>query len=69
MTRRSAFRVADVDRLVQRVTALGLNVEAVEITVDGAVRVLTRRPPPGAAVNDDDDWVSLAGQTKDLGRA
>jgi hypothetical protein len=69
LTRRAAFRLADVDRLIERVSAHGLTVEAVEITVDGAVRVLTSRPAPGVALNDDDDWVSLAGQTQDLGRA
>lgn len=69
MTKRAAVRWTDIDKLVERAAACGLTVEAVEITVDGALRVLTRRPAPGVALNDDDDWVTLAGQTQDHGRA
>jgi len=61
--------ISQIDLLVERAKAHGLTVEAVEITVDGAVRVLTRRPAPGVPVNDDDSWVDLAGQTQDHGRA
>lgn len=68
MTRR-AVRISDVDLLIGRAQALGLTVEAVEITVDGAVRVLTFRPPPGVALNDDADWVDLAGEAQAVGRA
>jgi hypothetical protein len=35
VTRRT-LRVSDIDTLVERAQALGLTVEAVEITVDGA---------------------------------
>ena len=65
----SRFRQKDVERLIRGVQARGLEVEAVEIAVDGALRILTRRPAPGVAVNDDDDWTSLAGATQDHGRA
>jgi hypothetical protein len=60
---------AMVDLLIERAQAHGLTVEAVEISVEGAPRVLTRRPAPGVAVNDDLDWVGLAGETKAAGRA
>jgi hypothetical protein len=69
MTRRVAQLIRDVDLLVKRAQAHGLSVEAVEITVDGAVRVLTQRPKPGVALNDDESWVDLAGETQDHGRA
>jgi hypothetical protein len=69
MTRRAAAMVRDADLLIERAQAHGLTVEAVEITVDGAVRVLTHRPAPGVALNDDHDWVTLAGETKAAGRA
>lgn len=66
---RAAFKQIDVERAIRSVEARGLKVEAVEIAVDGAIRVLTSRPRLGVALNDDDDWVSLAGATTDLGRA
>ena len=68
MTRR-AIRAADVDLLIERAAACGLAVEAVEITVDGSVRILTRRPVGAVALNDDADWVDLAGETQAAGRA
>jgi predicted metal-dependent TIM-barrel fold hydrolase len=68
MASRAAL-VVQVDLLIERAQALGLTIEAVEITTEGAVRVLTQRPLPGVALNANDDWVTLAGQTKDLGRA
>lgn len=58
-----------LDLLIERAQAHGLAIEAVEISVDGTPRILTRRPAPGVALNDDDDWVSLAGATKASGRA
>lgn len=63
------FKHADVQRLIRAATAAGLVVEAVEIAVDGALRVLTARPTRGVAVNDDGDWVSDAGAPQDHGRA
>lgn len=70
MTKRSAaLLIAQIDLLIERAIACGLAVEAVEITTEGAVRVLTHRPAPGVALNANDDWVTLAGQTTDLGRA
>lgn len=66
---RRAVRAVEIDLLIERAEEHGLTIEAVEITVDGAVRVLTRRPLPGVALNDDDSWVDLAGQTQDHGRA
>lgn len=68
MASRAAL-VSQVDLLIERATACGLTVEAVEITVEGAVRILTRRPAPGLALNANEDWVSLAGETQDIGRA
>lgn len=68
MTRR-APRASEVDILIGCVEARGMTVEAVEITVDGSVRILTRRPLPGVALNDDVSWVDLAGQAQDHGRA
>jgi len=56
------FRQADLERAIRGAQAVGLDVRAVEIGRDGAIRVLTRRPAGDVAVNDDDDWVSLAGQ-------
>ena len=58
----SLFRQSDVARAIRAVLAGGLEVQAVEIGRDGAIRVLTRRPAGDVAVNDDEDWVSLAGQ-------
>lgn len=58
----SLFRQADLERAIRGAQAVGLDVRAVEIGRDGAIRVLTRRPAGDVAVNDDDDWVSLAGQ-------
>jgi len=55
------FRQADLERAIRGAQAVGLDVRAVEIGRDGAIRVLTRRPAGDVAVNDDDDWVSLAG--------
>jgi hypothetical protein len=69
VTRRAQVRQADVDLLIGRAAACGLSIEAVEITVDGSVRILTRRPPPGVALNDDVSWVDLAGNSTDHGRA
>lgn len=63
------FKQSDIERLIRGAQALGLTVEAVEIAADGAIRVLTRRPLPGVALNDDDDWVNLAGETTDHRRA
>ena len=56
------FRQADLERAIRGAQAVGLDVRAEEIGRDGAIRVLTRRPAGDVAVNDDDDWVSLAGQ-------
>lgn len=56
------FRQSDLERAIRGAQAVGLDVRAVEIGRDGAIRVLTRRPAGDVAVNDDDDWVSLAGQ-------
>jgi hypothetical protein len=61
--------VSQIDLLIERAQAHGLTIEAVEISVDGAPRVLTRRPVGGVALNDDVDWVTLAGETKAAGRA
>jgi hypothetical protein len=58
----SLFRQADLERAIRGAQAVGLDVRAVEIGRDGAIRVLTRRPMGDVAVNDDDDWVTLAGQ-------
>lgn len=58
-----------IDLLIERAQAHGLTVEAVEISVDGTPRILTRRPAGGVAVNDDADWVSLAGEKTVAGRA
>jgi len=69
MTRAVGFRQGDVERLVRAAVAGGLDVQAVEIGTDGAIRVLTRRPSPGVPVNDDADWVTLAGQAQDHRRA
>lgn len=69
MTRAASFKQSDVERLVRAAKAADLIVEAVEIAVDGAIRVLTRRPAGGVPVNDDADWVTLAGETQDHRRA
>lgn len=70
MTRVASFRQSDVERLVRAAAAGGLIIEAVEVAVDGAIRVLTRRPAEsGVPVNDDADWVTLAGATQDHRRA
>lgn len=68
MSRRAAL-VQMIDLLIERAKQHGLAIEAVEISVDGCPRILTRRPAPGVALNDDDDWVSLAGETEAAGRA
>jgi hypothetical protein len=67
MSRRTLVR--DIDLLLAKAAERGLTVEAVEITVDGAARILTSRPTPGVALNDDESWVDLAGETQDHGRA
>lgn len=61
MSRRPAL-ASLIDLLIERAQAHGLTIEAVEISVDGMPRVLTRRPAPGVALNDDLDWVTLAGE-------
>ena len=66
---RPTFKQRDVERAIRGAQAGGLTVEAVEISAEGSIRVLTRRPLPGVPLNDDDDWVNLAGATKDHGRA
>jgi hypothetical protein len=60
---------AQIDLLIERAQAHGLTVEAVEISVEGSPRILTRRPAHGVALNDDQSWVDLAGETKAAGRA
>lgn len=62
---RLTFKQCDVERAVRAAKAVGLVVEAVEISVDGAIRLLTSRPAPGVAVNDDQDWVTFAGAAQD----
>lgn len=69
MKPRGLTLAAQLDLLIERAQAHGLPIEGVEISVDGTPRVLTRRDTPGVALNDDDDWVSLAGETKVAGRA
>jgi hypothetical protein len=59
------FRQTDLERAVRGCRAAGLTVEAVEIAVDGSIRVLTRRPAPGVPVNDDENWIDHAGQAQD----
>lgn len=66
---RQTFKQSDLERACRSVIACGLKVEAVEIAVDGSLRVLTSRPAPGVALNDDEDWVALAGTAQDHGRA
>lgn len=68
MTRRPPLAQM-IDLLIERALGAGLTVEAVEISVDGNPRILTRRPPPGVALNDDQDWTDLAGETQAAGRA
>lgn len=67
MTRRSIAR--DLDALIGAAEAKGLPIEAIEITADGAVRILTKRPASGVALNDETSWVDLAGETQAHGRA
>ena len=67
MTRAGLIR--ELDTLHEWAVSKGLPIEAVEITVDGHPRILTRRPAPGVALNDDTSWVDLAGETQDHGRA
>jgi hypothetical protein len=69
MTKRLPSLSAQITLLVERAQALGLAVEAVEITPQGCPRILTRRPGVGLALDGGDDWVKLAGETQDLGRA
>jgi hypothetical protein len=66
---RAAFKASDVRRVLAWVQSSGLSVEAVEITVDGSLRVLTTRPQAGVAVNQNEDWVSHAGAKTDLGHS
>lgn len=68
MTRRAPLAQM-IDVMIARALEAGLSVEAVEISVDGSPRILTRRPPPGVALNDDQDWTDLAGETQAAGRA
>lgn len=63
------FKQTDLERAIRAATAGGLVVKAVEIAVDGALRILTAPKETGVGVNDDDDWVSLAGSTQDPRRA
>lgn len=63
---RTSFRAADVRRVLAWIQSSGLSVEAVEITVDGSLRVLTTRPSPAVAVNQNEDWVAHAGQETDF---
>lgn len=64
---RAAFRQCDVERAVRGVTGAGLSVKAVEISVDGSIRVLTGAAEEAAefAAND---WVDRAGE-KEIPRA
>lgn len=68
MTARARL-AAKLDLLIERALALGLTIEAVEISTEGCPRILTRRPAPGVALNDDVDWVDLAGEKTAAGRA
>lgn len=60
MSRRT-IRAREVDLLIARTLAAGLVVEAIEITPEGALRVLTQRPTQSGAALPDDNWVDLAG--------
>jgi hypothetical protein len=64
MTRRPSIRQADIDALIRSALACGLEVAAVEMRPDGAVRVLTGSAALGVGV-DGCDWVALAGQSED----
>lgn len=56
------LRARDIDLLIRRVLGAGLSVEAVELTPDGALRILTKRPAgEGHALPHGNDWVALAG--------
>lgn len=63
------FRQSDVARAIRGVQSTGLTVKSVEFAVDGALRVLTHAPSGGVAVNENEDWVSDAGQAEDDRRA
>lgn len=69
MRRAAKFKQADVERAIRASVAAGLEIKAVEIAVDGSVRVLTHGGQPGVALNENDDWVDLAGSTQDHRRA
>lgn len=57
------LRARDVDLLISRVIRAGLAVEAVELTPDGALRVLTQPSRQGCSCGalHERDWVDLAG--------
>lgn len=61
MSRRT-IRAREVDLLIARALAAGLIVEAIEITPDGALRVLTQRPTQKGAALLDDSWLDLVGR-------
>jgi ribosomal protein S12 methylthiotransferase accessory factor YcaO len=50
-----------VDVLIERAQAAGLGVRALEITSEGAVRIVIG-PPGGENVNPTEDWVEPAGR-------
>lgn len=66
--RRQAIRQTDLRRALAAAAQAGLTVESIELSPKGAVRLLTSRVGDGTAL-DDGDWVALAGETTDHGRA
>ncbi len=64
-SRRPTFRLTDLERAIKGVQAAGLTVKSVEITVDGAVRVLTHTNGHGVPINENDDWVTHSGSAQD----
>jgi hypothetical protein len=71
VTRPARFRQSDVERLVRGAIKGGWPVGGFQIVVDGGRITLLPVTAREVAmpVNDDVDWVTLAGEAEDSGRA
>lgn len=64
MTRRAAFRQADLNRALAAASRCGLTVSGYEIAPDGTIRILTAAggSTPPSADQDDSAWAEAMGK-------
>lgn len=56
MSRRAAFKQADVERAAKALKAVGETVKGVEVYADGSFRILTGKDAPQKALSPLEEW-------------